>query len=38
MNEQAAPESFLDLTFTQHPHDEDLEPQEVHVCLEVDPP
>jgi hypothetical protein len=38
VNEEPAPESSLDLTLTQHLHDENLEPQEVHVQLEADPP
>jgi hypothetical protein len=35
MNEESALESFLDLTLTQHPHDEDLAPREVRACFEV---
>jgi hypothetical protein len=31
-------ESFLDLTLTQHPRDEELEPREVCARLEVKPP
>jgi len=38
VNEEPAPESFLDLMLSQHPHDEDLEPREVHARLKVDPP
>ncbi len=38
MNEKLAPKSSLDLTLTQHSHDEDPEPRKVHACLEVDPP
>jgi hypothetical protein len=37
VNEELVPESFLDLTLTQHPRDEDPEPQKVHIRLEVDP-
>jgi len=37
MNEELAPETFLDLTLTQHPRDEDPEPQEVRVRFEVKP-
>ncbi len=37
-NEELPPESFLDLTLTQHPHDEEPEPREVRACLEVEPP
>jgi hypothetical protein len=36
-NEEPPPESSLDLTITQHPHDEKPEPQEVRTCLEVEP-
>jgi hypothetical protein len=38
VNEESAPKLFLNLTLTQHFRDEDLEPRNVHVCLEVDPP
>jgi hypothetical protein len=38
VNEEPAPETSLDLTFMQHPRDEDPEPQEVHLCLEIYPP
>jgi hypothetical protein len=38
VNEEPAPESSLDLTLMQHPHDENLAPQEVRARLEVDPP
>ncbi len=38
MNEEPAPESFLDLTLMQHPRDKEPEPQEVRAHLEVDPP
>jgi hypothetical protein len=38
MNEKPAPKSSLDLTLMQHPRDEDPTPQEVRVCLEVNPP
>ncbi len=37
-NEELPSESSLDLTLTQHPHDEKLEPREVHIRLEVEPP
>jgi len=37
-NEEPPPKSSLDLTLTQHPRDEESEPQEVHVRLEVEPP
>jgi hypothetical protein len=37
-NEKSPLESSLDLTLTQHPHDEELEPREMHVRLEVEPP
>jgi len=37
-NEEPPLESSLDLTLTQHPRDEELEPQEVRVRLEVEPP
>jgi hypothetical protein len=37
MNEEPAPKSSLDLTLTQHPHDENLAPREVHTHLEIDP-
>jgi hypothetical protein len=37
VNEVSPPESSLDLTLTQHPHDENLEPQEVHPRLGVEP-
>jgi hypothetical protein len=36
-NEEPPPESSLDLTLTQHPHDEELE-KEVCTCLKVEPP
>jgi hypothetical protein len=38
MNEEPAPESFLDLMLSQHPHDENPEPREVRVRFKVDPP
>ncbi len=38
VNEEPPPESFLDLTLTQHPHDEDPELQKVRARLEVEPP
>jgi hypothetical protein len=37
-NEEPPPESSLDLTLTQHPRDEEPEPQEVCAHLEVEPP
>jgi len=37
-NEEPPPESSLDLTLTQHPHDEEPEPREVCARLEVEPP
>jgi len=37
-NEEPPPESFLDLTLTQHPRDEELEPREMRARLEVKPP
>jgi hypothetical protein len=37
-NEEPPLESSLDLTLTQHPRDEELEPREVRACLEVEPP
>jgi len=36
-NEEPPPESFLDLTLTQHHRDEEPEPREVHARLEVKP-
>jgi hypothetical protein len=38
VNEELTLKSSLHLTLTQHPRDENLEPQEVHVRLEVNPP
>jgi hypothetical protein len=38
MNKESPPESSLNLTLMQHLHDEDSGPQEVHACLEVEPP
>ncbi len=38
MSEELALKSSLHLTLTQHPRDENLEPQEVHIRLEVNPP
>jgi hypothetical protein len=35
VNEEPPPKSSLDLTLTQHPCDEEPEPQKVHACLEV---
>jgi hypothetical protein len=37
-NEEPPSVSSLDLTLTQHPHDEKPEPQEVRARLEVEPP
>jgi hypothetical protein len=37
-NEEPPSESSLDLTLTQHPYDEELEPREVCARLEVEPP
>jgi hypothetical protein len=37
MNEKPPPESSLKLTLTQHPHDENLKPQEACPHLEVEP-
>jgi len=37
-NEELPPKSSLDLTLTQHPHDEEPEPREVRAHLEVEPP
>ncbi len=37
-NEEPPLESSLDLTLTQHPHDEELEPREVRVHFKVEPP
>jgi hypothetical protein len=36
-NEELAPESFLDLTLTQHLRDEEPESRAVRACLEVNP-
>jgi hypothetical protein len=36
-NEESPPESSLDLTLTQHPRDEELEPQKVRARLEIEP-
>jgi hypothetical protein len=38
MNEELPPDSYLDLTLTQHPYDEDPKPRDVRVRLEVEPP
>ncbi len=38
VNEELPSKSSLDLTLTQHPRDEKLEPREVHARLEVEPP
>ncbi len=38
VNEKSPPESSLDLTLTQHPCDENLEPRKVHTHLEIEPP
>jgi hypothetical protein len=37
-NEKPLPDLSLALTLTQHPRDEELEPREVRVRLEVEPP
>jgi hypothetical protein len=37
MNEKSLPESYLDLRLTQHPHDEDPKPWEVHALLKIEP-
>jgi len=37
-NEEPPPESSLDLTLTQHPHDEKPKPREVRAHLEVETP
>jgi hypothetical protein len=37
-NEEPPSESSLDLTLTQHPRDEELEPREVPARFEVEPP
>jgi hypothetical protein len=37
VNEKPPSKSFLGLIFTQHPHDEDPKPREVHAHLEVKP-
>jgi hypothetical protein len=37
-NEKPPPKSYLDLTLTQHPRDEEPKPREVCACLEVEPP
>jgi hypothetical protein len=37
VNEESSLESSLDLTLTQHLHDEEPELREVHTRLEVDP-
>jgi hypothetical protein len=36
-NEESLLESSLDLTLTQHPRDEEPEPREVRIHLEVEP-
>jgi hypothetical protein len=38
VNEEPPLESFLNLTLTQHPHDEDPKLQKLCVCLEVETP
>ncbi len=38
MNEEPTSESSLDLALTQHPRDENPNPQKVRARLEVDPP
>jgi hypothetical protein len=37
VNEEPAPETYLDLLLTQHPCGEDLASREVRACLEVNP-
>jgi hypothetical protein len=37
-NKEPPSESSLDLTLTQHPCDEKLEPRKVRTCFEVEPP
>jgi hypothetical protein len=37
VNEELLSKSFLNLTLTQHPRDEDLELQKVCACLEIEP-
>jgi hypothetical protein len=37
VNNEPPPKSFLDLTLTQHPCDEDLKLREVRTHLEVEP-
>jgi hypothetical protein len=37
VNKEFPLKSSLDLTLMQHPHDEDPEPQEVHLRLQVEP-
>jgi hypothetical protein len=37
VNEESPPKSFVDLTLTQHLHNEDPKPQEVCAHLEVEP-
>jgi hypothetical protein len=37
-NEEPPPESSLNLALTQHPRDEEPEPQEVRARLEIEPP
>jgi hypothetical protein len=38
VNKKLPQESFLDLSLTQHPRDEDLKFQEVYPRLKVEPP
>jgi hypothetical protein len=38
VNEEPDLKSFLDLTLTRHPHDEDPDLRKVRARLEVDPP
>jgi hypothetical protein len=38
VNEEPPPETFLDLTLTQHPRDEEPALREVRARLEVEPP
>jgi len=37
VNEEPPLRSSLDLTLTQHPHDEDHELRKMHIRLEVEP-
>jgi hypothetical protein len=37
VNKEPPPYSFLNLTLTQHLHNEDPKPRKMHACLEVEP-